>query len=85
MVMIEEACRFCKLNIVREFFIKNYNSGDCMSLIERESPREIRFTPGINPYAAGSTFVEFGNTKVQVTASVEDSVPPFMKGKEEDG
>ena len=48
-----------------------------MSLIERESPREIRFTPGINPYAAGSTFVEFGNTKVQVTASVEDSVPPL--------
>ena len=53
-----------------------------MSLIERENPREIKFTPGINPYAAGSTLVEFGNTKVQVTASIEDSVPPFMRGQE---
>ncbi|MEC8625260.1 MAG: ribonuclease PH [Bdellovibrionota bacterium] len=53
-----------------------------MSLIERENPREIKFTPGINPYAAGSTLVEFGNTKVQVTASREDSVPPFMRGQE---
>ena len=53
-----------------------------MSLIERENPREIKFTPGINPYAAGSTLVEFGNTKVQVTASIEESVPPFMRGQE---
>ncbi|MEC7183371.1 MAG: ribonuclease PH [Bdellovibrionota bacterium] len=53
-----------------------------MSLIERENPREIKFTPRINPYAAGSTLVEFGNTKVQVTASIEESVPPFMRGQE---
>ena len=53
-----------------------------MSLIERENPREIKFTPGVNPYAAGSTLVEFGNTKVQVTASIEESVPPFMRGQE---
>ena len=49
-----------------------------MSLIERENPREIKFTPGINPYAAGSTLVEFGNTKVQVTASLEDSVRDYV-------
>ena len=53
-----------------------------MSLIERESPRKIKFTPNINPYAFGSTLVEFGNTKVQVTATVEESVPNFMKGQE---
>ncbi len=53
-----------------------------MSLIERENPRKISFTPGINRYAAGSTLVEFGNTKVQVTASIEESVPPFMRGQE---
>ncbi len=52
-----------------------------MSLIKRETPRPIKFTPGINPYAAGSVMAEFGNTKVHITASVQESVPPFLKGK----
>ena len=52
-----------------------------MSLIQREHPRNIKFTPSINPYAAGSVMAEFGNTKVHITATVEESVPPFLKGK----
>lgn len=52
-----------------------------MSLIKRDQPRTIKFTPGINPYAAGSVMAEFGNTKVHITASVQESVPPFLKGK----
>lgn len=52
-----------------------------MSLIKRDTPRHIKFTPGINPYAAGSVMAEFGNTKVHITASVQESVPPFLKGK----
>jgi ribonuclease PH len=32
-------------------------------------------------YAEGSVLVEFGNTKVICTASVEESVPPFLRGK----
>jgi ribonuclease PH len=52
-----------------------------MSLIKRETPRPIKFTPGINPYAAGSVMAEFGNTKVHITATVQESVPPFLKGK----
>jgi ribonuclease PH len=52
-----------------------------MSLIKRDSPRPIKFTPGINPYAHGSVLAEFGNTKVHITASVQESVPPFLKGK----
>ncbi len=52
-----------------------------MSLIQREHPRAIKFTPGINPYAAGSVMAEFGNTKVHITATIEESVPPFLKGK----
>lgn len=52
-----------------------------MSLIKRDTPRPIRFTPNINPYAHGSVMAEFGNTKVQVTVSVQESVPPFLKGK----
>lgn len=52
-----------------------------MSLIKRETPRPIKFTPSINPYAHGSVMAEFGNTKVHITASVQESVPPFLKGK----
>lgn len=52
-----------------------------MSLIKRDTPRPIKFTPSINPYAHGSVLAEFGNTKVHITASVQESVPPFLKGK----
>lgn len=52
-----------------------------MSLIKRDVPRPIKFTPNINPYAYGSVMAEFGNTKVHITASVQESVPPFLKGK----
>jgi ribonuclease PH len=52
-----------------------------MSLIKRDTPRPIKFTPHINPYAAGSVMAEFGNTKVHITANVQESVPPFLKGK----
>ena len=52
---------------------------EIMSLIERNTPREIKFTPGVNPYAQGSVIAEFGNTKVLITAVVEESVPRWMK------
>ena len=52
-----------------------------MSLIQRSTPREIKFTAGINPYAAGSVIAEFGNTKVHITATVEENVPGWMRGK----
>lgn len=51
------------------------------ALIKRDTPRPIKFTPNINPYAHGSVMAEFGNTKVHITASVQESVPPFLKGK----
>lgn len=53
-----------------------------MSLIERTSPRNINFTTNINPYAAGSVIAEFGNTKVHITAIVEENVPGWMRGQE---
>jgi ribonuclease PH len=43
--------------------------------------RNIVLTPNINKYAEGSVQVEFGDTKVICTASVEEKVPPFLKGK----
>jgi RNAse PH (EC 2.7.7.56) len=42
--------------------------------------RPIKITRDFNIYAEGSVLIEFGNTKVIVTASVEDKVPPFLKG-----
>jgi ribonuclease PH len=50
-----------------------------MSLILRDAPREVRFTANINPYAHGSVMAEFGNTKVHITATVEEAVPRWMK------
>lgn len=49
--------------------------------IKRENPRSIKFSPNINPYAHGSVIAEFGNTKVHITATVQESVPSFLKGK----
>lgn len=53
------------------------------SLIERSQPRNIKFTINPNPYAKGSVIVECGNTKIYVTVTVDDGVPPFLKGKGE--
>ena len=52
-------------------------------LIERTNPRTIKYTLNPNPYAKGSVIVECGNTKVYITVTVEDGVPPFLKGKGE--
>ena len=43
--------------------------------------RELRFEPGFTRHAEGSCLVSFGETRVLVTASVEDRVPPFLRGK----
>lgn len=41
--------------------------------------RPIRFQNGIAPYAAGSTLIEWGNTRVICGVTVEDSIPRWMK------
>jgi ribonuclease PH len=43
--------------------------------------RPIRITRQFTKYAEGSVLIEFGDTKVVCTASVEDRVPLFLKGK----
>ena len=43
--------------------------------------RPVRLTRGFTRHAEGSVLVEFGDTRVLCTASVEDSVPPFLRGK----
>jgi ribonuclease PH len=41
----------------------------------------VRFERGFQRHAEGSVLVEFGATRVLCSASVEDRVPPFLKGK----
>lgn len=41
--------------------------------------RPITLTPDISRHAEGSCLVEFGHTKVLCTATVETSVPPFLR------
>jgi len=43
--------------------------------------RDVRITRNYTKYAEGSVLVEFGDTKVLCTASVSESVPPFLRDK----
>lgn len=43
--------------------------------------RQVRLTRNYTKHAEGSVLVEFGDTKVICTASVEQSVPRFLKGQ----
>jgi ribonuclease PH len=45
--------------------------------------RAVKMTRGYTIHAEGSVLIEFGNTKVLCTASVEDRVPPHKKGSGE--
>ena len=43
--------------------------------------RKVEVARNYLKYAEGSCLIEIGNTKVICSASVEESVPPFLKGK----
>jgi ribonuclease PH len=45
--------------------------------------RTLSFAPHYTKHAEGSVLVAFGDTKVICTASVEEKVPPFLRGKGE--
>ena len=45
--------------------------------------RAIAIEPNFTRHAEGSVLVGFGDTKVLVTASIEERVPPFLRGKGE--
>ncbi len=42
--------------------------------------REIRIAPGVQRHAEGSILIEMGETKVICAATVEERVPPFLRG-----
>jgi ribonuclease PH len=43
--------------------------------------RPLRITRGYTRHAEGSVLIECGDTRVLCTASIEEKVPPFLKGK----
>ena len=45
--------------------------------------RTITMEPGFTIHAEGSCLVSFGNTRVLCTASIEERIPPFLRGKGE--
>ncbi|CAN5497333.1 ribonuclease PH [soil metagenome] len=48
---------------------------------DEQALRPVRLTPGFMPYAEGSCLVEMGQTRVICTATIEDTVPRWMKNK----
>src|ERR1039457_6496963 len=55
-----------------------------MARIDLRSPhslRKVTITRNFTKHAEGSVLVEFGDTRVICTASVEENVPPFLRGK----
>ncbi len=47
----------------------------------KDQLRPIKVTRHFIKHAEGSVLIEMGDTKVICTASVEEKVPPFLKGK----
>src|SRR5512139_428533 len=45
--------------------------------------RQVRLTRNFTRHAEGSVLIEMGDTRVLCTASVEENVPPFLRGKGE--
>ena len=43
--------------------------------------REVKVTKNYIMHPEGSVLIEFGNTKVICNATIEEKVPPFLKGK----
>jgi ribonuclease PH len=48
---------------------------------EPDSMREVRFIPDFTKHAEGSVLASFGDTQVLCTASIEERVPGWMRGK----
>ncbi|MCK9526211.1 MAG: ribonuclease PH [Limnochordia bacterium] len=49
----------------------------------RDQLRPVKITRDVNMHAEGSVLIEVGNTKVICTATIEDKVPHFLRGKGE--
>lgn len=48
---------------------------------KKNEMRPVRITKNFTRYAEGSVLIEMGNTKVLCNASIEERMPPFLRGK----
>ena len=48
---------------------------------DNDEMRQVKFTRNYTMHAEGSVLVEFGNTKVLCTATVDERTPPWLRGK----
>lgn len=48
---------------------------------KNDEKREITCELNVNMHAEGSVLINFGNTKVICTASIDDKAPPFLRGE----
>jgi ribonuclease PH len=48
---------------------------------DADQMRVVRFTPDFTRHAEGSVLAEFGDTRVLCTATIENRVPPWLRGK----
>lgn len=48
---------------------------------EKNQIRQVTIETNVNRYAEGSCLIKFGETHVLCTASIEERVPPFLRGK----
>jgi ribonuclease PH len=43
--------------------------------------RKVSIDIGVNAHAEGSCFIKFGNTQILCTATIDETVPPFLRNK----
>ena len=48
---------------------------------QKDQVRPVKVTRNFTKHAEGSVLIEMGDTKVICTASIEEKVPPFLKGR----
>ncbi len=60
---------------VQEQVSKRHDGRDQLDL------RPVKMTTGFTKYAEGSVLIEVGQTRVICTATIEERIPPFLKGK----
>jgi ribonuclease PH len=57
-----------------------------MTRVDGRSPHNLRpitFQPGFTRWAEGSVLTQFGNTHVLCNVTIEDTLPPWLRGREE--
>lgn len=68
---------FTDLTLLEVYYMERIDGRRC------DEKRPVKVTRDYIKYAEGSVLIEMGNTKVICTASIDDKVPPFLKGTDE--